>query len=276
MYIYKTLIYSILKTITKISPISNFVIVKLKLFLCISLYLSVNTMKKKLNESPCGFIKAVSNEYANKYFYKGEIFFNTLSYYQKLEREDDNIGDSGENPFCYYSEAYAYISKNIDVSISKAMDIKSYECGFKVNDLILSSINNKNVIHSLYNVKELDYDQEKSLGSNQKNLFKIYIDPKFHEEYKNTSRFFYIYEPQVYLDRIITQLEKNGLKLSRHYQVEYLDSKHEFVQLTADPFKKRNKYSYQNEYRLLVEKTGIGPLTIHINSLQDIAYEVQL
>lgn len=51
----------------------------------------------QLDKTNYCFIKAVSSEYADNFFNKGEIFFNTIGYYQDLGKNDDNIGDIMEN-----------------------------------------------------------------------------------------------------------------------------------------------------------------------------------
>lgn len=213
------------------------------------------------------FIKAVSNEYADKYFNEGEIYFNTLSYYQELER-DDNIGDSMENISIHIPEGVLYFSKEIDISSEEALNKDNYKFSTPAKNIQVAIKNNTDVIHCLCE-SELDPIQQ-----GREKTFQLKVNSKFIKEYKNQARFFLIYDPEKYLERIKVELKKNKLESVDCFPVKYFSDKEEFVELKGNPFKKRDKYSYQNEYRIYVKKNSTSPLAIKIGSLQNIAIEI--
>lgn len=224
-------------------------------------------MKINLSRNCNVFIKAVSNEYADKYFNEGEIYFNTLSYYQELEG-DDNIGDSMEFVFVNIPEAMLYFSKETDISTEEALNKDNYKFSTPAKSIQMASKNNTDVIHCLC---ESELDLIRQVGEK---TFQLKVNSKFIEEYKNQTRFFLIYDPEKYLERIKVELKKNELESVYCSPVKYFGDKEEFVELKGNPFKKRDKYSYQNEYRIYVKKNSTSPLAIKIGSLQKIAIDI--
>lgn len=212
------------------------------------------------------FIKAIPPEYAASFYNKGEIYFNTFGFYQELEEKDTNIGDSKENIFM--SIPKGYVNFPSEKKINNLEDIQHLiESGQNIPmvNALGAFKNEKDVIHCLclssYRIEE---------NSRQK---RFELDPAFVNEYSG-HRFFLIIEYELYLKKIIAALQRLGYNKIESSSVEYFSKVAEFIYTTGNPFKKREKYGYQNEFRILVKKETLGPLTVNIGSLSDIAKDI--
>lgn len=214
-----------------------------------------------------GFIKAVPEEYAGEYFNQGKVFFNKLSYYQEIEEEDDNIGDRMENLSFNFPKAKMYLTTNIDQPKERLLDIDNYEVCIPTDFIQGSKKNNTDVVHCLYMTKI-------NIMEESPNRVTLPVNTQYLQNY-NDSRFFLIFDHKEYVKRIIDKLEGLGLDEIKCKSVQYFSNEDELFHVNGNPFKKRERYSYQNEYRIYVKKEDISTLTLEIGSLQDIAIEIQ-
>lgn len=125
--------------------------------------------------------------------------------------------------------------------------------------------NNKDVIHCLCLSSFVIED------NGVQNRFEL--DPSYVVEYFG-SRFFLIVEYELYLKRIMAELLRLGYDKIYFSPVEYFNKSSEFINPVGNPFKKRDKYIYQNECRILVRKDTLGSLAINIGSLSDVAIDI--
>lgn len=212
------------------------------------------------------FIKAISPEYAVSFYNKGEIYFNTFGLYQELEEKDTNIGDSKENIFMSIPKGYVYLPS--EKELNNLEDIQHLiESGQNIpmENALGAFKNEKDVIHCLclssFKIEE---------NSRQ---MRFELDPAFVKKYSG-HRFFLIVEYELYLEKIKAALQRLGYNKIESSSVEYFSEDAEFIHTTGNPFKKREKYRYQNEFRILVKKETLGPLTVDIGSLSDIAIDI--
>ncbi len=212
------------------------------------------------------FIKAISPQYAGNFYNKGEIYFSTIGYYQELEEKDSNIGDSKENIFMSLPKGYMCFLP--EKELNNLEDIQHLiESGQKIpiENALGAFKTHKDVVHCLclssFRIEE--NGRQKRFG----------LDPAFVVKYSG-SRFFIIVEYEPYLKKIMAALQRLGYDKIYCSPVEYFNKDTEFIHTTGNPFKKRDKYQYQNEYRILVKKDTLGPLTVNIGSLSDIAIDI--
>lgn len=225
----------------------------------------------QLDKTNYVFLKAVSSEYADNFFNKGEIFFNTIGYYQDLEKNNDNIGDRMENVILNIPIGTFQFIPEIISDSTIFNDIKKTEDVFKSSPKIpfenLHGVrkNYNDVVHCLCfsSIKIMDDGEQMS----------ICIDPHFIERFSG-SQFYLIHDTQDYINRIYSELKKIGCKAIKSGLVEYYKEEDEIIHLYGDPFKKSERFKYQNEFRIFVQKSTSGPLTINIGSLSDIAIDV--
>lgn len=212
------------------------------------------------------FIKAISPEYAVSFYNKGEIYFNTFGFYQEFEEKDTNIGDSKENIFMSIPKGYVYFPS--EKKLNNLEDIQHLiESGQNIpmENALGAFKNEKDVIHCLclssFRIEE---------NSRQK---RFELDPEYVKEYSG-HRFFLIFDYELYLNKIREALQRLGYNKIKSSPIEYFNKDAEFIYTKGNPFKKREKYRYQNEFRILVKKETLGPLTVNIGSLSDIAIDI--
>jgi len=215
----------------------------------------------QLDKTNYCFMKAVSSEYADNFFNKGEIFFNTIGYYQDLGKNDDNIGDRMENVFLKIDKGKFQFNPDI----KKTEDVFKSSPKIPFENLHGVRKNYNDVVHCLCfsSIKIMDDGEQMLIG----------IDPLFIERFSG-SQFYLIHDTQDYINRIYLELKKIGCKAIKSGLVEYYKDEDEIIHLYGDPFKKRERFKYQNEFRIFVQKSTSGPLTINIGSLSDIAIDV--
>lgn len=224
-------------------------------------------MKENKEKYTYGFIRAVNKEFADNYFNNGEIYINTIAYYQELEQIDSNVGDSKENLVFNFPNGEIYIStKMSSYSLEELANKDNYDINFPSDFVQGSRKDHRGVIHCLYMTK-IDIEQD---GNN----YNLPVDSKYLEEFKGC-RFFLIFNHKEYVNRILSKLEQHGLTKIKCGKVSYFNEKEdEKFDSKGDPFLKREKYIYQNEYRIFISKKDESPLKIHIGCIKDIAIEV--
>ena len=199
----------------------------------------------QLNTTNYCFIKAVKPEFAKDYFNKGEIFFNTIGYFQDLEKNDANVGDNKENIFINWNKGFMYFSPKKINTLEEIPDLIKFGNKVSIENLQGSFKNYKDVIHCVcFSSFKIEKNGEH---------IRFELNPKFFIEYSGC-RFFLIHDYELYLNKINSTLKK--LRYDKIYRspVKYFNKTTDFINLTGNPFKKREKFKYQNEYRILVKK----------------------
>lgn len=211
------------------------------------------------------FIRAVKEEYADNYLNRGEIYMNTISYFQDLEKIDNTIGDSQENRFAAFPPGYSMHIKLGDVNASDPFNLDNYDFSFiGETPLFISKRDDKTVLHCTYVTYVSSIDDQTC----------IYFNSKYFEEFSKGYRFFLIHDYKEYVDRICNTEELN-VSLVKCGFVKY-DKENVKESLTSqgDCFVKRKSYSYQNEYRLSITREEPGPLCVHIGDISDIVFDI--
>lgn len=215
------------------------------------------------------FIKAVDSQFFDDFIYKGQICLNTVKWFRDLENEDPNIGDS-------YEGVEMACAKGITVSLADPIvsyisddDLKSQldKADWKVfgrnaqDFKVFNSLYDANIF-SLYAIKSMTYD-----GSMEEHL----IPRKFVDEFSNC-RFVLICSPQIFIEKIKKALKKHGLPM-KYGMVKYYKFDEELKKdLTC--FNKKDKYAYQNEFRLVSENDNAKRLVFNIGSLKHLCFEI--
>lgn len=226
-------------------------------------------MKEKDVEYTHGFIRAVNKEFADNYFDNGEIYLNTVAYYQDLEQTDSNVGDSKENLIFNFPKGKVYISTKMNsYSLEELVNKDNYDISF-LSDFVQGARREyAGVIHCLC-MRKIEIEKD---GTN----YILPVDPRYLEEFKDC-RFFLIFNHKEYVDRILSKLGQLGLNKIKCGPVSYFNEKEdEIFDIKGDPFLKRKKYLYQNEYRIFIKKKDEGALKINIGSIKDIAIELSV
>ncbi len=215
------------------------------------------------------YIKAVDNQYFDSFISEGEICMNTANWFRDYEKNDDNIGDSGEG-------AIATCGK--DFTISFADPILSYTSEADLNE----RMKNRDWSEPLKGVSLKIFDGRDA------NIFSLYaithnptegrkythkVSEKFLREFSN-HRFVLILNPRIFINRIGEKLIEMGKKpygsIVKYYPFDSL------MRQNLSFFDKQDKYSYQNEYRIAFEESHPAMQIFQIGSLKDISMEIDL
>ncbi len=78
-----------------------------------------------------------------------------------------------------------------------------------------------------------------------------------------------IYNPKLFIERVMTALEKKGYENVKHDQVQYYEDKYSGP---VGNFRKHEKFISQNEFRIFVPNIGCENITINIGSIEDISF----
>lgn len=214
-------------------------------------------------------IKAVKKEYSKSFYEEGQIFFNSLSFYQKEERNNDdkNIGDEMENPILYIPDAIIYIRPD-DGLLNKhnAFDRAQYPFHSTASNVIGSKESHL-LIYCLMLIDNATFENGQCYIY-KKDIFEFIS--KF-----NDYKFFIINHPNDFLSKIQEELLRKGygyqgFKMDR---VTYLDKSNEFINMKGNPFFKRKRYEYQHEYRIVIKPSeNISNLLLNIGNIKNMAF----
>ncbi len=190
--------------------------------------------------------------YMKKLFYEGEIFFRPLHDFAEMD-ESNGIGDKLETATTYCCPPNPQITLNFSngqkLQLPKEAKIEYHEHDSLKEGLIycMSMVNYIIINREILKIKET---QSLERLGNYNSMVTILNCPAFIERLKNTV---------------------NKLGYSTYYQpVNYFPEK-DIARKIITPFDKREKYSYQNEFRILIECDLHTPLLIKLGSLEDIA-----
>jgi hypothetical protein len=228
-------------------------------------------MEAKLKQEALiyAFIKAVDKRYYDSFINDGEICLNTTKWFRDYEKQDDNIGDASEG-------AIASCAK--DFTVRFADPIKSYsskedlEEQFRNRDwsdpftgVSLNMFNGKDAnILSLYAITFIKKDKKE---------YTHHVSRKFVDEFSN-HKFVLILNPKLFITRVAKALNELGISpLGRIVNYYPHDS---ILRKDLTEFDKREKYSYQKEYRLLYHNNNPEMQIIKVGSLTDIIFEIDL
>lgn len=183
----------------------------------------------------------------------GEIYMTPIAKFRSME-ETDGIGDKYENSVSYSSPKSPTITIKFPWGEELQLDKKSRVTYGEISEepgliYCLTSISPK-MIGTITALEEI---QKIGVGYDTMILF------------KDTPEF---------LRRIEQKLKEFGYEMYYGFVEYYSETNAIHKELT--PFHKRERFSYQHEYRIYIECNNQNPLTIHIGNLEDIAYLIRL
>lgn len=220
-------------------------------------------MDKQINlkNSKAGIIKFGAYEHMKAFYEKGEMFFNTFLYFKKLEQNGDGRADKNEYCSAHYSGEYLkkYITLEIKEQDSdKTIGVLNGKNGLK--DLTLDLGNDKEFTH-LYSMSYID------LNWTIKN--DLVMSPENFAPGKDFAVL--IYDMNTFIEKVTTKLNEQNFNYAIK-PIEYVNKKSYSGKM--GPFRKFDDFSYQNEFRIVVNfNTVEHPQIIHIGSLKGIAEE---
>lgn len=206
-------------------------------------------------------------------FRKGNLYANPLSYFQKMEKKD-GIAD----PF----EGSVYSGKDsifkIGPSQGELVDITPHLIG----PVRLQRVNHVNVI-CFHLWKTPFFQSNNAIPLDNPIETEIEIPRRIQDEFG--PYMILIHNTAEFIDRVEKEIRKqyiaNKFYKCMHGMVAYKDNfpiSWEEQSAMHSAFYKREKYAYQNEYRIAIELTNItkkggSPLRFNIGSLEDITNE---
>lgn len=217
------------------------------------------------------FIKAINKHYFDSFINEGKICMNTIEWFQEYEKIDANIGDEFEGASMVCGKGFKIrfadpiVNCNSEEEVQEKLKAANWseplENGF---NLKMHDKNSNGNIFSLYAIK-LSSVADKS---------GCYLVPqKFKEEFTN-HRFVLFLQPDSFISRIKTEIDKLGKQLKgglvRYYPLD------ESLLSNLNLFDKPDKYAYQSEYRLVINDANAVQRIFNIGPLNDLCYEIDL
>jgi hypothetical protein len=196
------------------------------------------------------FIKFGSKENLLNLMNEGEIYFNTIDYFTKIE--DDFRGDIFEGA------SRILQGKNITKMVftnSLGQSIDLCTGGYQVNYLIDRPKwpNKPTHLYCLYMLEDKNYR---------------FDEPVIDERNIKFGNYALVIDPEEFINLISSELNNRKIKWKAD-NIEYVDIN--TVEDDYNIFKKPESYGYQNEYRFALATEESGPLKIRIGSLKKVS-----
>jgi hypothetical protein len=214
------------------------------------------------------FIKAVEKQYFETFINDGEICMNTAKWFRDYEH-DDNIGDAGEGAFasCGTDFTVRFADPIVGYSSKQELDEKlknaNWSAPIKGESLKMFNQRDANIL-SLYAI---------TVEGTEKKTYTHFVPQKFIEEFSN-HRFVLIANPKKFTTSVAEKLLSLGKRPMGCIVSYYPHDSSLRRNLTF--FDKQDKYSYQNEYRILYQDKNPEMLIFKIGSLLDYSLEIDL
>lgn len=188
-------------------------------------------------------------EHIKALYENGEIYINTIDFIRKCdENEERSDEDDGINYRKFFGEATI---KMCDVGD----DIEKNGFTLKTDNLILKQDNEvKGNIYCLTGIYSTDLMGER-------------------EEIRHKTQSFgdsliLIYKPQIFLERIFSELQRLGYTNYKANKVFYYGNEYSGK---VNFFRKHEKFEFQKEYRIFIPNKENKPIKLNIGNLSDIA-----
>lgn len=210
-------------------------------------------------------------EYADQ-FINGLLYLNTLSYFQKLEQaEIDGRSDENEAVAVWLQKASIQFEDHPELDISSENLAKpisiSFEYHSKLHVFCMTAMHTGEFecVNGLIAYSEGDADKLK------KQL-------EIHEDCLSFGQFAVVVNAGEFVRRAKNAVESRGYvfnsTLVDYFEPESFDGRFAWSKI---PFTKARKFSYQKEYRIVVDTrtNGIDPINIEIGDIRDIAVKMR-
>lgn len=186
--------------------------------------------------------------YLHDFVKKGHIYVNTAEYFTDCESESNGQNDKFEMATSYHQNEGALI--NIDgrnFKITKPFCCREGEPPY-THIFCLYAISDESINRSDYN--------------------KVFDEKLWNEFGEN---FVFIYDAHSFMERLTDKLKEMNVTFKADY-VDYFCT--DTYEGPVGPFKKRNIYSHQEEYRVAISMPQIdGPITnLYLGNISDISY----
>lgn len=206
-------------------------------------------------------VKMQKYEYMRRFLLYGEMYMNTLQAFAQMD-ETDGIGDKFENSIgfrCYKPIQAQFIFKN-------GNSVTLHPKFIKVREFIDNNIGN------IYSMALVDCNLQ-AIGDKMRFRFS---NPEMLEKIgSGYDTVVVISNPQEFINRVEAAVKNLGSDLY-YGPVEYfsMDDYNKKIEIT--PFKKRDKYEYQREFRFFVDFKSNEPQTLKIGNISDIAFLIHI
>ena len=205
-----------------------------------------------------GFLKFGEKEHMETLYNEGLLYVNTFDYFKTLKTTIDGRADSYEATEEYYA------GDGLD-NISLSIGYGNYQHTLsREKGLLSASINTKGYreYSHLYSLSCFDINRIKE----NKSL----IDERNFAPTKDYV--VVIYDTKTFLERLKEKLLEYKCPCKLGF-IEYIDIGNYSGEMGF--FRKFNKFSYQNEWRFIMNYNSTEPLKIYLGSLSDIAMKPQ-
>lgn len=202
------------------------------------------------------FIKFGQERHIKDLYENGTIFINQIEFFRKLE-DGQLRGDNYEGTF-----RLKQLTKNAPLILNPNDSKKKIELSVnkgQFREHYTSIIGN---IYCLYAItpEMLKYETPYKIDLRNKNF---------------GTHFLVTFETRFFYSKIIEQIKERNYEFRSHL-VEYFDKEKYNGELTL--FDKSNEYSYQNEFRILINNNKREPIILNIGSMKEYAevYDINI
>lgn len=204
-------------------------------------------------------VKAQKYEYMRKFLLNGEMYMNTLQTFVNMD-ESDGIGDKFENSTSFIH----YKSLNAILKLKNGEEISIHPSSVKVREFVDTNIGN------IYSMALVDCN---IINHNGQYVFSIESLDTLNTIGKDYDTIVVISDPVEFISRCERCVRDMGFELY-HNPVEYFSDEDYNKRIEITPFKKRDKYKSQREFRLFVDFNINEPVILRIGNISDIAFLV--
>ena len=226
-------------------------------------------MKEKKELKKYVLIKAVDKRYFDSFVNEGEICFNTAKWFRDYESQDDNIGDAGEGAIASCAKDFTIQTADPIVSCSSKEDLdeqlrtRNWSKPVSGHSFLMFDKGNANIL-SFYAITISDLGQIEH---------KHVISRKFIGEFCN-HRFVLIKNPGLFISKVEEALKNLGKKPQKGEVFYYPEDNS--MRSNLSYYHKREKYSYQSEYRITYKGVNPQKQVVKIGSLKDMIFELDV
>jgi hypothetical protein len=219
------------------------------------------------------FVKFFTEEKYADQFLKGELYLNRLSYFKKIEREDDGRVDTNEAVATWWQPDDLVMTLNApgigEIRITSKDLAAPVSMSFVYHDHV-----HVFCLYAMHTSSLESLDPQRDLAEHEGELQKqLQID----ERCLKFGPYAVVIQAVPFIDRLKEALRRKGMA-ARLALVQYYDDEtfHGEIPPKDVPFRKQKRFNYQQEYRLCVytNREGDNPLTIDIGDLSQICTKV--
>ncbi len=219
------------------------------------------------------FVKFFAEEKYADQFIKGELYLNRLSYFKKIEKDDDGRSDTNEAVSMWWQPDDLVMTLNAPGIGETTITSKDLAAPVSMSFVYHDHVH----IFCLYAMRTTSLeslDPQRDLAEHEGELQKqLRID----ERCLKFGPYAVVIQAAPFINQLKDALQRKGLT-ARLALVQYYDDEtfHGGITPKDVPFRKQKRFSYQQEYRLCIHTNtkGDDPLTIDIGDISQICAKV--